>query len=202
MNTCTLYLVRHGQTAWNLEHIIQGHTDIPLNATGEKQARVRGESLKHIHFDAAYSSDLIRAKRTAEIIALERNLAITTTQALRERNFGILEGTPSSKQHTHLFELLAQYNNHPEIKEAQLEANNLIVARVFTFLREISLAHAGKSVLVASHGGVIRQALIHLGFATESQLPAGSIQNTAYIKLECDGVDFWIKNTVGIMLSK
>ena len=199
---CTLYLVRHGETLWNAKKVLQGHTDIPLNATGEAQARARGESLKDIHFDAVYSSDLIRAKRTAEIITLERNLAITTTQALRERNFGTLEGKHSDVHNVYLLNLLAHYNSHPELKEAQLETNDRIIARVFTFLREISIAHQGESVLVASHGGVIRQVLIHLGFAVESQLPAGSIQNTAYIKLACDGVDFWIMNTVGIELAK
>lgn len=68
---CTLYIVRHGQTDWNVRKIIQGHSDIPLNTEGQEQARVLAESLKNVHFDKIISSDLVRAKRTAEIVALE-----------------------------------------------------------------------------------------------------------------------------------
>ncbi len=196
--TCTLYLVRHGQTQWNVDRIIQGHTDIPLNKNGEVQALAQSEKLKDVRFDAAYSSDLIRAKRTAEILLLERKLAVITTQKLRERSFGLYEGKPIDDKHKKLCELLAQYNDHPHIKESRVETNDLIIGRVFTFLREISLAHLGKTVLVASHGGILRQVLIHLAYATEVQLASGSVQNLAYLKLESDGVDFFIKDTSGV----
>lgn len=202
MAICKLYIVRHGETQWNLDKIVQGHTNIPLNVKGEMQAHERKEDLRNVDFDYVYSSDLIRAHRTVEIIALERNLAITTTEALRERNFGLREGKPMDEKHKVLCELLAKYTQHPVIEESKAETNDLIVSRVFTFLREISVAHPAKKILVGSHGGVLRQILIHLGFATEAQLPSGSVQNLAYVKLESDGVDFKVKDTSGIILSK
>ena len=198
---CTLFLVRHGETRWNAAHIVQGHTDIALNEKGESQANERGESLRHIQFDAAYSSDLIRARRTTELVLLERKLAIVTTEALRERNFGLYEGKPMDSKHKELCELLSKYNSHPIIQEGRVETNEQIVARVFTFLREVSIAHQNQTVLVGTHGGILRQVLIHLGFATEAALPAGSVKNLAYVELESDGVEFSVKEIAGVILT-
>src|SRR3989344_5835107 len=90
----TFYIVRHGQTEWNTKGLLQGHGDSPLTYLGVKQAEQIRDELKSIHFDAIFSSDLLRAKRTAEIVALERKIAVKTTQALRERDFGHFEGKP------------------------------------------------------------------------------------------------------------
>ena len=83
--TCTIYLVRHGETDNNVNDIIQGQMKgISLNTTGKDQAKLAALKLKKIKFDAIYSSDLLRAKQTAQIINLEHNLAIKTHKALRE----------------------------------------------------------------------------------------------------------------------
>src|SRR3989339_1397072 len=91
-NYCHLYLVRHGETEWNVQKIIQGHKDIPLNQKGEKQARRLAKKLVKIKFGVVFSSDLLRAKRTAEIVVLEKKIAVKTTKTLRERHFGRFEG--------------------------------------------------------------------------------------------------------------
>src|SRR5262245_33677433 len=91
----TFVIVRHGETDWNKKKLIQGQTNISLNETGEKQAKKIATKFKEINFDLAFSSDLLRAKRTTEIIALEKHLAVETTKALRERTFGKLEGQSS-----------------------------------------------------------------------------------------------------------
>src|SRR5437660_1317942 len=88
----TIYVVRHGQAVHNVDKIVVGVTDTPLTPSGEEQARVQAEKLTHVKFDAVFSSDLLRAKRTAEIIVIDRQLAINTTHLLRERNFGQWEG--------------------------------------------------------------------------------------------------------------
>ena len=87
-NLTTIYIVRHGETNQNVKRIIEGHGDTPLNENGEMQAKLISEKLRHVQFDLAFSSDLLRAKRTAEIIALEHNLLVETTRLLRERYYG------------------------------------------------------------------------------------------------------------------
>src|SRR3989338_10840636 len=87
-NFATLYIVRHGETEWNVKDRIQGHKDSPLTSQGIRQAYDVAEKLKHIQFDAIFSSDLLRVKRTVEIIRLDRKLAISTKKVLRERTDG------------------------------------------------------------------------------------------------------------------
>ena len=83
-----IYLVRHGETDWNQAGLLQGQTDIALNAQGLEQAREAAERLKDVPFEIAFCSPLIRAKRTAEIIIGDRKITLTTDERLRELNFG------------------------------------------------------------------------------------------------------------------
>lgn len=201
MAFCTLYIVRHGQTDWNITKTIQGQLDIPLNQTGEAQAHELKSKLKTIHFDAIYSSDLVRATRTAEILNLEHKLTLETTKALRERSFGTYEGKPMGKDHAYLTKLLQEYKSHPHIIESHVETNEQLLSRVIIFIRELSVAYGGKTVLLVSHGGLMRTLLIHLGFCTDKQFsPFGSIKNLAYIKLSSDGSEIEVEETSGITL--
>jgi broad specificity phosphatase PhoE len=198
---CTLYIVRHGQTDWNISKTIQGQLDIPLNLTGEKEAHDLRVVLSSIHFDAFFSSDLIRAKKTAEILNIDRKLAIETTNALRERLFGVYQGKPMDEAHERLYELLEKYKDHPHIIESQVESNEHMVSRAITFIREISVAYGGKTVLLVSHGGLMRTLLIHLGFCSSIQFPPfGGIKNLAYIKLISDGSEILVQETSGIKI--
>lgn len=193
-SVCTLYLVRHGQTDWNKVHKITGQSDIPLNDEGKLQAKELSKSLQDVHFDAIFSSDLIRAKQTAEILAAERQLAIETSHLMRERNFGSIEGHATDE----LRALIDSYRklsdkeiNAHKIDEAY-ESNDELIGRVITFLREVSVAYMGKKVLIVTHGSVLRTLLIHLGYATLQDAPFRIIRNVGYAKLESDGVDFSI----------
>ena len=87
-----LLIIRHGETAWNAERRIQGHTDIPLNDTGPQQARALAEALTDSPIHAVYSSDLQRAEETGRIIAASHDAKVITTPQLRERHFGHIEG--------------------------------------------------------------------------------------------------------------
>lgn len=87
-----LYLVRHGETVFNLEGRIQGHSDSPLTPLGIKQAKAIGKRLAFEKFDAIYSSDLGRALATAELIAAHHDQPIQTTQLIREANFDKVQG--------------------------------------------------------------------------------------------------------------
>lgn len=197
--TCTLYLVRHGQTDWNVTRTIQGQLDIPLNKKGEEQAQELRQELESIHFDAIFSSDLLRAKRTAELLNLERQLIIETTGALRERSFGKYQGKQMDEAHEKLYHLLENYKNHPHLIGSGVETNEEMVGRAITFIREISVAYPGQTVLLVSHGGLMRTLLLHLGYCTTKQFPPfGSIKNLAYIKLLSDGSDIEVEETSGI----
>lgn len=210
-NVTTFYIVRHGQSEGNAgfdagikkENVSEFGT--PLTELGRKQAKAAAEKLKKIHFDAVYSSDLLRAQQTAEIIALERKIAVQTTRMIRERNFSSFTQTFSGKSKEEIREemraILSKldekaklaYKHTPDMESAE-EA----VGRFLTFLREIAVTQPGKTILVVNHGNNIRSLLNHLGYAKFDELPGGSVENTGYIVLESDGIDFFLKETHGV----
>lgn len=200
---CHLYLVRHGETDWNVQGLLQGQMDVPLNPTGEKQAKRLKNRFRRIRFAIIFSSDLLRAKRTAEIIALEKKIAIHSSKALRERDYGRFEGKSWKNDREYLqllkkfFQLSGKqrYNTkmHPDI-----ESDEELMGRLIPFLREIAIGYPGKNVLVVTHGGTIRAFLKHLGWADDRTLPSGSIDNTGYIVVDCDGTDFFVRKTYGV----
>ncbi|MFZ6034599.1 MAG: histidine phosphatase family protein [Patescibacteria group bacterium] len=196
---CEIYVVRHGQTDWNVKSIIQGQSDIELNKTGVLQAEDLSKKLTNVKFDAVFSSDLMRAKRTAEIIVLEKQLAVKTTQALRERYFGPFEGKDWRQYDREIVALLKKYRKVGyDQKKARMETDESMIGRVIPFLREVAVGYPDKTVLIVSHGGLMRALLIHLGFGTYETLPSGSIGNLGYFKLKSDGVDFFVEETYQI----
>lgn len=190
---CTIYIVRHGETDANLTHTIQGQSNSALNSKGKIQAKQISRKLKKITFDNIFSSDLLRAKQTADILALERKLAVQTSQTLRERRWGRLEGK-STKLIKTIEEFKSKlseeekflYKAHPDV-----ESDQEIAARALTFLREVAVGYSGKTILIISHGGLMRILLDHLGI----KVGHGAIPNMGYLKLISDGVDFYIKET-------
>ncbi|MFT4173156.1 MAG: histidine phosphatase family protein [Rhodocyclaceae bacterium] len=151
-----LCLVRHGETDWNVARRLQGFTDIPLNAEGLRQAHAAAAHLTQEGFEAIYSSDLQRARATADIIAKQVGLRVADDARLRERNFGVLQGmTPD--------EAAARYPDiQPRIRarDAELappEGESLAVfaERVRDGLDSIAGRHPGQTILVVAHGGVL-----------------------------------------------
>ncbi|MDO8609119.1 MAG: histidine phosphatase family protein [bacterium] len=164
-----------------------------------------------MHFDAIYSSDLLRAKETAEIAKLERKIVLTTTQALRERCFGRLEGKhwmtfdgELRKLWKKLGKLTDEERKLHNLKE--VENNEQIINRCIPFLKKLAFAYVGKTLLIVSHGGVMRVLLKHIGFIPTDKDPdlekdefrTIEILNAAYIRIESDGTDFNVKETYGI----
>jgi broad specificity phosphatase PhoE len=201
---CTFYITRHGETVWNTQKRMQGHQDSPLTENGISQAKQVGTLLKKVPFAHAFSSDLLRAKRTAEIICADHDLVVKTSQLLREAQLGPFEGKKLSYFQEQLRDAIAhreslaqeekmKYKIHQEIESYEESATRMI-----TFLREMALAYAGESVLVVSHAGIIRSTLVKMGFASDEELPHGSIKNTGYAIVESDGLDFFVTETHGI----
>ncbi len=198
----TFYIVRHGQTTWNTAEIMQGSSDSPLTDKGVEGAAQLGKTFKHIKFDLAYSSDLMRAKRSAEIILLERELAVQSTNLIRERAYGEFEG-----KHNSNYKIVNETLNKLTDEERYffkyskgIESDKEIVERFLIFIREVAIANPGKTVLVVSHGGIMRALLVKLGFGSYEELRAGSVKNMGWFKLATDGVDFFIKETENIKL--
>lgn len=201
---CTIYIVRHGQTEWNVERRIQGQEDSPLTALGLSQAKELGQLLQGVHFNAVFSSDSLRAKRTAEMIVLERELAVVTTELLRERAFGRFEGKyiAELKEFDEIFEKLSDEEKFSYKSESDIESDEEIASRMIRFIREIAVRFAGKTVLLVTHAGMMKALLVHLGYGTYQTLPNGSIKNTSYIKLATDGIEFFVNETMGITFQK
>ena len=166
----TLLLVRHGETEWNAEGRIQGHTDIGLSEKGGDQARSLGRRLINLGIDAAYSSDLKRTSETAKLALGDRNLVLNETPELREYHKGIFEGMT-------LGEIQAQYPaEYPKYLEKDLsyapkggETTRDVSTRMASIIGEIKAKHLDETVLVVSHGGVLRAAMVFLlGMRLES----------------------------------
>ncbi len=205
-NYCNLYIVRHGETEWNVKNIIQGQSNSDLTEKGIQQAKDAGDELKDIKFDAVFSSDSTRAHRTALIIKLDRELIVETSHLLRERSFGSFEGKPGN----HFHETFKEKLKEKELLEDKwdfrvaddVETDEELVSRFIIKLREIAVAYPGKTVLVVSHGGPIRMFLAKIGYATRQELIGGSFKNAGYVNVLSDGVDFFIKSIKGVELKK
>lgn len=197
-NLTTVYLVRHGETEWNLKKLIQGHADSPLREAGIEQAKTVAKDLKKIKFDIVFSSDSLRAKRTAEIITAEHKLIVETTKLLRERYFGEMEGKPNEALNA--FQELFKKMEDEEISKfrhaSDSETDEEMTTRLIIFLRELAATHPGEKALVVTHGAILRAFLIKLGYGTYKSI--GWVGNGAYVKIETDGIDFFIKETKGI----
>jgi 2,3-bisphosphoglycerate-dependent phosphoglycerate mutase len=140
----TLLLVRHGETDWNADGRLQGHTDRPLSAFGRRQARQLAEELADESLEAIYASDLARARETAEIVGERLGLPVVLEPDLREKDWGTWEGlTPVERDRVEFV---------GESTEAHQE-------RILRALRRISERHPdGGNVLVVTHGGSMRRA--------------------------------------------
>lgn len=197
---CRFTVVRHGETEWNVQHKIQGQTDSPLTENGVAQAKAAAADLKDVKFDLAFSSDLLRAQRTAEIIAMEHDLTVTTTKMLRERAFGSFEGKPSDmlRKVEALLEAMSDQERFQYKITEDIESEEEVVFRMLAFMRELAVFYPDKNILITTHGGAMRSLLIHLGYATFKTFPPRGIGNTAYIKLLSDGTDFFIETTKGV----
>lgn len=203
----TFYIARHGQTEANIKHIINGHSDSDLTAEGERQAKHLGKLLEPVAFDHIFSSDLIRAKRTAEIATIERKLTINTTKLLRERFFGAQEGISYEEFHKRNKELFDKLETLSDQEQWTVPWNDGaeneqdLITRMLTFIREYAVTYPGKTILTVTHGGLIRALLVHLGWGTFNEIEPDAIKNTCYVKIKTDGIDFFIDHIHDIVKS-
>ncbi|CAG1015791.1 phosphoserine phosphatase [Anaerolineales bacterium] len=159
-----LWLIRHGQTDWNLLGKWQGQSpDAPgLNDFGITQARSVLDQLPCTKFSAIYSSDLSRAIQTAELISESLNLTVTIDPRLREINLGAWEGMLSNDiKVRYPRELWERERNPFDAHAPQGESPRDVAQRVITAVNEIAHRHPGESVIIVSHGVALAVIICH-----------------------------------------
>lgn len=150
--TNTIYIVRHGQTEWNILGKTQGHGNSDLTAKGIEQAQLLANSMTKYPIDYIYSSDLGRAYQTAEIIGNKLNVEVEKTEALREMNFGTWEGRLISDIMDENPALYKQWRNEPHLaKIPQGETLDMIKKRTDEFIKKINKKHDGKHIVLVTH---------------------------------------------------
>jgi len=158
-----LLLVRHGETALNSSERYWGHTDVELSETGLRQAERLRDCLADEKIDAVYSSPLIRARVTAEVIISGRGLAIVTCPELREVNFGKLEGLTFgeiSQLYPEVVKLWVERS--PELKYPDGESIADFDRRVGGFMSRLEGHIPEETILIVAHSGALRVLMCHL----------------------------------------
>jgi probable phosphoglycerate mutase len=150
-------VIRHGETDWNREQRFQGQSDPPLNATGLAQADRLARRLAAERADVLVSSDLLRARQTAEALARTWDASPLLRPGLREQAFGRLEGLQVPAIQAQFPQLWSLWLEHradfalPDGGESLLAFQ----ARVLADIRDLAARHAGARVAVVTHGGVL-----------------------------------------------
>jgi broad specificity phosphatase PhoE len=167
-----LYLIRHGETDWNADGRIQGHTDVELNERGLEQARRLAARIpEEGAFEAIYASPLRRAYRTAELVGEALKLPVTADARLLERSLGQLEGLTMSdiqEKFPEVYRAWHQGGTRPHIPDE--ESRELFAQRTREFIRDVRAKHGDGRVLAITHGGTITM-LLMMGLNLEAEHP-------------------------------
>lgn len=151
-----LYIMRHGETDWNIEKRMQGKTDIPLNENGRRLAKLTGEALRDIDFDRVYSSPLSRAMETAKLVLDSKKVEIIVDKRLEEMGFGEYEGRYPDERP----ENFKDFFEHPDrfIPGKGGESYEELCARTEDFIKTVILPlaveHPDFTILISGHGAM------------------------------------------------
>jgi len=148
----SVYLIRHGQTAWNKEEIFRGRAEVPLNEIGFREAELVGEYLKGIDIHVIYSSPLSRARETARRIAQFFNLKVQPLEGINDMSFGKWEGRPHKEVQIYDRELYQQWREKPHlVRLPGGESLDEVRIRAMAALDEVVQYHHGKNLVLVSH---------------------------------------------------
>jgi probable phosphoglycerate mutase len=183
-----LILIRHGETAWNAEHRIQGHLDSPLNDEGLAQALLLGERLAREPFDQFYTSDLGRALQTAQPIADRSGKRPLPDARLRERNLGVFQGLTSPECEQRYPEDYARFHlRDPDHVVPGGESIRQVYDRVSAALEALVRSHPRQRVLVVTHGGILDAVYRFVNGVPLDRLRDFPIYNASVNRVEHDG---------------
>ena len=184
--THMLYIIRHGITDWNKTQKLQGRTDIPLNDEGRRMAERAAREYRDIHFDICFSSPLIRARETAEIMLRGRDIPIVTDDRLKEMSFGIYEGTENyrSAEMTGISDFFGNPAGYKDIPEGA-ESLEELFARTGEFLDEkiYPLLDKGKDILIVGHGAMNSSIICRIRRLPPEDFWSEGIENCRLLRL-------------------
>ena len=196
MKETEIILIRHGETEWNSQKRMQGHSNSDLSSVGQAQIQALGQWMKNVPFDLIYSSDSLRAKQTAEAITQFSGHELQFDQRLREKNLGVFEGLTSEEareRHPEVFRLFKTAGSKYVIDEG--ESTQQLQDRALEIVDEIRIKHLEERVLLVTHGGFIRVVMKHsLGLSLETPTRF-LIRNTGVFRLVWE--DKWIVSQMG-----
>lgn len=171
-----MVIVRHGQSQWNLENRFTGEVDIPLTSQGREEARAAGEKLRKIDFNAAFTSLLVRAEETLQIILTEigqTHIPVIRDHALNERNYGQLQGLNKSEvAATYGEEQVVLWRRSYDAIPPGGESLKDTFARVIPYyeLAIEPLVINGENILIVAHGNSLRALMMHLEAISAEQI--------------------------------
>ncbi|TXT23987.1 MAG: fructose-2 6-bisphosphatase [Rhodocyclaceae bacterium] len=192
MTTTLICIARHGETDWNKSGILQGWIDVPINDQGTLQAHELAASLAQAGFAAVWSSPLVRASKTAEIIAHRLHLPPPSCHdGLRERNFGAIQGIPKNElAELNPAQLEQILRRNPQAEFVGGESMDEFADRVLGAFSDIGLRHPGTRVLVITHGWVMDVVTRHI---------KGLARHTVMHSKPKNGECLWIEARPGVL---
>lgn len=162
-----LYIIRHGETDWNVKRRLQGRSDIPLNDEGRRLARITSEAMAAVPFTRVYTSPLKRAYETAMLIKGERDIPVIEESRIIEISFGEYEGLCCAESGYNIPDIeFMNFFERPELYKPTTGAESIEALRERTadFLEEIThnADIKDETILVSTHGAALRGLLSHI----------------------------------------
>ncbi len=194
-----VYVVRHGETEWNLIGRQQGQLDSPLTNCGSQQAYALAQGLKGRNIEDIYSSDLGRALKTAEIIGNTLKLSIKTDERLRERNLGTLQGLTKKEWQTKFPQEWEHFDSgDPDYCFPGGESARQRYDRAITCVENLVKQHVGQTILLVTHGGILNSLFyraVNLSLSAPRKFSScNATINSFSIHNECWRLDTWGEN--------
>ena len=179
----TIGIIRHGSTLWNKEGRAQGNTDVPLDHDGLSEAYKLGERLRKENWDAIVSSDLLRARQTAEIVSEKINSPIHFDSRLREVGGGLIEGTTNKER-------VVKWGENWEELDLGIEKTEQVVKRGLLVIEDVTQEYQGQRILLISHGSFISHLIKEL---VPTSCLEDAIKNTSLTILQMTAENTWEK---------
>ncbi len=183
-----IYMIRHGETDWNIVKRLQGRSDILLNEEGRRLARATAKALEDIPFAKIYTSPLLRAKETAQIIRGDRNIPILEDKRIQEISFGIYEGLYCAEDHYTIPDQdFIKFFKKPEeyIAPEGAETIEALCKRTTDFLQELvhNTAYQDETVLISTHGAALRGLLSSINMNDVSEFWKGGVHKNCAVTI-------------------